>query len=238
MKFPFSPLFSTVPLEDLLKFCFLVSSPLCCSSLYIFKFWCDSEQIQETRTSLIQLIILFIMQARNTIGILDTWAHWWLMFIQLSTKIPRSFSDRQVAFQLHFSCLYQLHAGVLTQVQVWALNLVEWHVAGCAHQFCLSIFLCRTFLPSHRSTVLSNLVLSVNLLGVYSTSSSRSVTKMLNKIHPSTKSWVIPLFTGCQLDWTQFTVTLWAQLSIPIDCSSQWTVHLSKLLADSFSKRI
>lgn len=185
-----------------------------------------------TSTSLVQLITLFMMQARNTLGIQDAWTHWWLMFIQLSTKIPKSLPDRQVASQSHFSYLYQLHGLVMTQVQDWALNLIEWHV----HQFCLSIFLCRTFLPSYRSTVLSNLVLSVNLLGVHSTSSSRSVTKMLNKICPSTKSWVIPLFTGCQLDWTQFTLTLWAQLSIYF--FTQWTVHLPKPLAASFSRRI
>lgn len=232
MRSPFSHLFSTVSSEDPLKFCFLVSSLLCCSSLHIFKVWCHSEQIQGDKH--------FPCTADHTIydaGQKYPWhtRYCWLMFIHCQPKFPgpflkgKWFSSHN--FPVYTSCMVLLWPKCRTENST-LLN----DVIGCAHQFCLSIFFCRTFLPSHKSTALPNLVLSVNLLGVHSTSSSRSLIKMLKKTHPSTKSWVISLFTGCQLDWTQFTVTLWPHLSFHF--FTHWTVHLSKPLAASFSRRI
>lgn len=57
------------------------------------------------------------------------------------------------------------------------------------HQFSLSRFLCKPFLPLSRSMVLLNWVSSTNLVRVDLTLSSRPLKKMLNKISPMTEPW-------------------------------------------------
>ena len=48
-------------------------------------------------TSLVLLATLFLVQARMLLAFLVTWAHCWLMFSQLSTNTPRSFSAGQLS---------------------------------------------------------------------------------------------------------------------------------------------
>lgn len=55
-------------------------------------------------------------------------------------------------------------------------------------------------IPSSRSTASPKLVLSVNLQSVHLIPSSRSLTKMLNKIGPKIDSWVSQVVTSHQLD--------------------------------------
>ncbi|KAK4832379.1 hypothetical protein QYF61_022234, partial [Mycteria americana] len=60
------------------------------------------------------------------LAFLATWAHCWLIFSQLSTSSPRSFSARQLLFPKPVV----LHGVVVTQVQDLALSLVESHTIG------------------------------------------------------------------------------------------------------------
>jgi len=48
-------------------------------------------------TALLLLATLFLTQARIPLTFLATWAHCWLMFSQLSTSTPRSFSTGQLS---------------------------------------------------------------------------------------------------------------------------------------------
>ncbi|KAK4828387.1 hypothetical protein QYF61_026125 [Mycteria americana] len=56
-----------------------------------------SAEYKGTITSLVLLATLFLIQARMPLAFLATWAHCWLIFRQLSTNTPRSFSARQLS---------------------------------------------------------------------------------------------------------------------------------------------
>ncbi|KAK4827472.1 hypothetical protein QYF61_018708 [Mycteria americana] len=111
----------------------------------------------------------------------------------------------QAAFQALFPKPVALHGVVVTQVQDLALSLVEPHTIGLGP----SIWPVQVPL----STLPPNLVPSANLLRAHSIPSSRSSIKILNKSGPKTEPWGTPLVTGCQLDLTPFTTTLWVQPS-------------------------
>ncbi|KAK4828313.1 hypothetical protein QYF61_025325 [Mycteria americana] len=113
---------------------------------------------------------------------------------------PRSFSARQLSS--HSSPSLTQHLALLNLTQL-----------VLAHPSSLSRSLCRAFLPSSRSTLPHNLVSSANLLRVHLIPSPRSLIKILNRTGPDTEPWGTPLVTGCQLDLTPFTTTLWARPS-------------------------
>ncbi|KAK4832389.1 hypothetical protein QYF61_022244 [Mycteria americana] len=86
----------------------------------------SSAEYRGTITSLL-LDTLFLTQDRMLLAFLATWAHCWLIFSQLSTNTPRSFSARQLLFPKPVA----LHGIVVTQyliqtsfkyLQGWRLN--------------------------------------------------------------------------------------------------------------------
>jgi len=77
-------------------------------------------------TSLLLLATLFLIQARIPLALLATWAHCWLMFRRLSTKVLFHWA----AFQSLFCKPVALHGVFATQVQNLALDLVEPHTTG------------------------------------------------------------------------------------------------------------
>ena len=134
---------------------------------------------------------------------------------------PQVFLCR-TAFQPPFPKPVALRGVVVTR-HLALLNHIQ---LALAHRSSLSRSLCRAFLPSSRSTLPPNLVLSANFLRVHSNPSPRSLIKILNRTGPNTKPWGTPLVTGRQLDFTPFTTTLWACPSSQF--FSQRRVHLSK----------
>ena len=113
------------------------------------------------------------------------------------------------------------------------LNLIQLALAIGSS---LSRSLCRSFLPSSRSTLLPNVVSSANLLRVHSNSLSRSVINVFNRTGPNIEPCGTPLVTGHQLDLTPFTTTLWAQPSSQFFI--QRRVRPSKPRAVTFPRRM
>ncbi|KAK4827693.1 LOW QUALITY PROTEIN: hypothetical protein QYF61_020827 [Mycteria americana] len=118
----------------------------------------------------------------------------------------------QAAFQPLFPKPVVLHGVVVTQVQDLALGLVEPHTIDPGPSI-QPVWVSLTFLPSSRLTLPHNLVSSANLLRAYLIPSSRSLIKIFNSTASNTEPWGTLLVTGCQLDLTPFTTTLWAQPS-------------------------
>ncbi|KAK4828887.1 hypothetical protein QYF61_001445 [Mycteria americana] len=148
--------------------------------------------------------------------------------VQLAVDQHPQVLFHQAAFQPLFPKPVTLHGVAVTQVQDPALSLVEPHTIGLGPSIQpVQIPLeGKAFLPSSRSTLLPNLVLSANLLRVHSIPSSRSLIKMLNRTGPNTEPRGTPLVTDRQLGLTPFTTTLWAQPSS--QSFAQRSVHPSK----------
>ena len=119
-KVPLQPLFlqtkqSQFPQSLLMRLLLLTSHQPCSSSLdtlqqlhvflvvrgpkmnTVLQVWSHQCKYRGTITSLLWLATLFLIEARMLSAFLATCAHCWLMFSQLSTNNPRSFSTRQVS---------------------------------------------------------------------------------------------------------------------------------------------
>ncbi|KAK4817894.1 hypothetical protein QYF61_002063 [Mycteria americana] len=111
---------------------------------------------------------------------------------------------RRAAFQPLFPKPVALHGVVVTQAQA-LLNLIQ---LALAHRCSLS-----SLPPIKQIDAAAQIdTVSANLLRVHSIPSSRSLM-MFNKTGPKTGPWGTQLVTGCQMDLTPFTTTLWAQPS-------------------------
>uniref|UniRef100_A0A669QRP4 Sperm associated antigen 17 n=1 Tax=Phasianus colchicus TaxID=9054 RepID=A0A669QRP4_PHACC len=85
-----------------------------------------SAKYRGTIICLVLLATRFLIQASMKLVFSTTWAHCWLMFSQLSTNTPRSFSFH-TALQSPCPKPVALHGVVVTKVQDSALDLVEAH---------------------------------------------------------------------------------------------------------------
>lgn len=118
-------------------------------------------------TSLALFASMFLMPAWLLFTFLTTWARGWLLFGWLLISTPRSFSARQISS--HSSpCLYGCMGSLWPKCSTQDLALLNAIQLDTAHWSSLSRPLYRTYQLSGRSTLLPNLVLSANLLRVYS----------------------------------------------------------------------
>jgi len=112
--------------------------------------------------------------------LLVTCTHCWLMFSQLLTNTPRSFSSEQ--FSIHFSPgLYHCMGLLWPKCGIYHFPLLNALQLDASHWSRLFRSLCAAFLHSSRSMLSPNLVLSVNLLRVHSIPPSVSLMKILKK---------------------------------------------------------
>ncbi|KAK4821248.1 hypothetical protein QYF61_016547 [Mycteria americana] len=119
----------------------------------------------------------------------------------------------RAAFQPLFPKPVALHGVAVAQVQDLTLGLVEPHTIDLGPSI-QPVRIPLQSLPTlkHINTPAQFGVIC-NLLRAHSIPSSRSLIKILNRTGPKTEPWGTPLVTGCQLDLTPFTTTLWAQPS-------------------------
>lgn len=117
-------------------------------------------------------------------------AHCWPMLSLLSTITPKSFSS-ELLF-IHSSPSMYLYPVLLCswcRPQHFPLMKFNFMLLMIVQCWNLSTCICKTSHSSRASTTHSSLVLSANLLRMYSTPTSRSLIKMLDWNDPRIEPW-------------------------------------------------
>jgi len=129
------------------------------------------------------------------------------MLSLLSTSLPRLLPAGLLFSQSWLSLYWQpvlLHPRCST-LHLPLLNFMLLMVAQCPN---LYRPLCKAACLSRGSTAPLSLILSANLLRMYSTPASRLLVEMINRIISITEHWGALLDTGYQLEVAPFTMAL------------------------------
>ncbi|RMC06331.1 hypothetical protein DUI87_15762 [Hirundo rustica rustica] len=186
-------------------------------------------------TSLLLLATPLLIQARMPLALLATWAHCWIMFVQLlSPAPPGPFPPGHCPATL--SPGYNAAGGFVAKVQDSALGLIKLHLV----RLCPSI---QQFQVSLQDRPTFQQISTCSQLSVICKFINERLNSLIHVVNKNTEqSWPQhrPLrdTTGAwpQLDAAPFTTTLWARPSSQF--LTQHRVLLSKPRAASLSRTV